>query len=280
MDSAARVRRRTTRGDVPAPGGSDRTGPPYARSGRGDGTENHARYDRQQAFGAAMVDAEMETTVKPEILLLEQLLETSSPPDGCGCRASSGRSCGLRNRCSTCSTASRKAFPIGSIMVWDTDLELHSLDTIAGMSVPARPKRPVSYVLDGHQRLSTLFGALARRPARAEQDPWWIYRSLGVAGGAQYQHWIGTQPPPATVLPMQAILRTMDFLAFGRALLPRGRRRCRVRGTHRRGRQNGWPCASRATRWPSSGSSVATWRMPRVRLRGSTARDNTSPRTR
>ncbi len=109
-------------------------------------------------------------------------------------------------------------FPIGSIMVWDTDLELHSLDTIAGMSVPARPKRPVSYVLDGHQRLSTLFGALARRPARAEQDPWWIYRSLGVAGGAQYQHWIGTQPPPATVLPMQAILRTMDFLAFGRTL--------------------------------------------------------------
>ncbi|MGH3943012.1 MAG: DUF262 domain-containing protein [Pseudonocardiaceae bacterium] len=119
-----------------------------------------------------------------------------------------------------------RGYPIGSLLVWDTHQQLSSLDSIADIEIPPAPQdRSVSYLLDGHQRLSTLFGSLSRRrqteSGGGQQNWMWdIYRKLGerVDSASRYQHWKFAKEPPADYLPMRAVLRTMDFLAYARRI--------------------------------------------------------------
>ncbi|MEU4691907.1 DUF262 domain-containing protein [Actinoplanes sp. NPDC023714] len=110
-------------------------------------------------------------------------------------------------------------YPIGSILVWETALKVPSLDTVAGIDIPPPPTdRTVSYLLDGHQRLSTLFGTLVKRPS-TDDPQWHIYRRLGDNVGARALRFIHGQPDvegAPRLLPLQAVLRTMDFLAYAR----------------------------------------------------------------
>jgi uncharacterized protein with ParB-like and HNH nuclease domain len=59
----------------------------------------------------------------------------------------------------------KKGYPIGSILFWQpnskllNDLFYEELQTIGGYKVP-NSNRDFSYILDGYQRLSTLFGCL------------------------------------------------------------------------------------------------------------------------
>jgi len=162
-----------------------------------------------------------EFTIKPEVLLLEQLLE----------EVRSGR---LRiprfqrpyvwqpHQMLDLFDSIERGYPIGSILIWETNLRLPTLDQVAGIDVPPAPEGQLAYLLDGHQRLSTLFGTLIRRPeppGTARDRRWWIYRTLGATDprDVRFQHW-GRSAPPANLLPMQAVLRTMDFLAYARRL--------------------------------------------------------------
>lgn len=78
-----------------------------------------------------------------------------------------------------------KGLPIGSFLVWRSVLhKLQTYDKVAGIPVPESPpgleKR--TYLIDGHQRISTLFGALVRPPqARqgSEAKRWPLYFELG-----------------------------------------------------------------------------------------------------
>jgi hypothetical protein len=120
-----------------------------------------------------------------------------------------------------------RGYPIGSLLVWQPDDPVPSLDQVAAIEIP-HPRGTVSYLLDGHQRMSTLFGCLWRRPwVTAASDhigwKWRIYRVLGISDPKQdrFQHWRRAGDPvdpPAHYLPMSAVLRTMDFLAFARRL--------------------------------------------------------------
>jgi len=63
----------------------------------------------------------------------------------------------------------RDGIPIGSLLVWRTSkVGLKTFTRLAGHVVPGPPEptpgAPRQYLLDGHQRLSTLFGALHRPP--------------------------------------------------------------------------------------------------------------------
>lgn len=55
----------------------------------------------------------------------------------------------------------RAGIPIGSLLVWRTSQNrLRCFEAIAGMAIPQPEKgHPVGYLLDGHQRLTTLFAA-------------------------------------------------------------------------------------------------------------------------
>ena len=52
-----------------------------------------------------------------------------------------------------------KDYPIGSILWWETNDRLPSERNIAGFKLPQKPdSHPFYYVLDGQQRLSSLYG--------------------------------------------------------------------------------------------------------------------------
>jgi len=61
----------------------------------------------------------------------------------------------------------KSGIPIGSLLLWETtQYDLITFNEIGGLSVPSPPEPnshiPRAYLLDGHQRLSTLFGTLKR----------------------------------------------------------------------------------------------------------------------
>jgi hypothetical protein len=119
-----------------------------------------------------------------------------------------------------------RGYPVGSLLIWETTMPLASLDSIGGRSIPPAPEGgKVAYVLDGHQRLSTLFGALHRsagapKSIRQEDWMWWVYRPLDRADhdGVRYRHWKSGEKVPDSYLPMRSVLRTLDFLGYARQL--------------------------------------------------------------
>jgi hypothetical protein len=85
----------------------------------------------------------------------------------------------------------KSGIPVGSLLLWETtQYDLNTFDKIGGLSVPSPPKAnshiPRAYLLDGHQRLSTLFGTLKRSVNEALEDKanivddinWRIYYDL------------------------------------------------------------------------------------------------------
>lgn len=174
-----------------------------------------------------MIDSDEQGVVRPEVVLLETLLDDIA----------AGR---LRvprfqrpfvwepHQMLELFDSIERGYPIGSILIWETTTEVPSLDTVAGIDIPPPPTdRTVSYLLDGHQRLSTLFGTLVKRPAPVGPDDWqWhIFRQLGESGDTRrlrFQHTSqarnGDAPAEGHLLPLQALLRTMDFLAYARAV--------------------------------------------------------------
>ncbi|WP_405695881.1 DUF262 domain-containing protein [Streptomyces coelicoflavus] len=119
-----------------------------------------------------------------------------------------------------------RGYPVGSLLIWETSMPLASLDSIGGRDIPPVPEGgKVAYVLDGHQRLSTLFGVLHRsadapRSLMQEDWMWWVHRPLDRADhdGVRYRHWKSGERVPDNYLPMRSVLRTLDFLGYARQL--------------------------------------------------------------
>lgn len=114
-----------------------------------------------------------------------------------------------------------QGLPIGSILVWRTvRTDLQTVPAMGPHLLPSPPPgNPVrSYVLDGLQRLSTLFGALFPRDGRSKDDgsDWDIYYRLEdrdfCAGPAPH-------PLPPDWLPLWLILDSPTLLRFQRKLL-------------------------------------------------------------
>jgi uncharacterized protein with ParB-like and HNH nuclease domain len=63
-------------------------------------------------------------------------------------------------------------YPIGSILLWSSHERLKSSRNIGGLKLPDRePAYPVNYVLDGQQRLSSIFAVFSsQREYEAAKD--------------------------------------------------------------------------------------------------------------
>ena len=74
-----------------------------------------------------------------------------------------------------------RGFPIGSILVWDTDKDIESPLRIGPIKIGPRPDGIVSYILDGQQRISTLAGTLRLTDGMdsiVDQIDWRVYYDL------------------------------------------------------------------------------------------------------
>jgi hypothetical protein len=104
-------------------------------------------------------------------------------------------------------------YPIGSLLVWETDEPIATLDRLGPFAFPDPPEGAVGYLLDGHQRLSTLAGALVRRDDQAgtldTQDPLKWEISWNMEQG-RFQHG-NADDDRSTLFPLTALLDTLSF---------------------------------------------------------------------
>ncbi|MEK8109786.1 DUF262 domain-containing protein [Micromonospora sp. M12] len=116
-----------------------------------------------------------------------------------------------------------RGYPIGSLLVWQTDEEVRSLDHIGGMPIPACCRQ--FYLLHPRRapaRVHLVRGAAAQLSSRADQAEqdwiWRIYRDLrhDPLVPERYRHYRPEGHPPSHLLPLAAVMRTMDFLGHFR----------------------------------------------------------------
>lgn len=101
-------------------------------------------------------------------------------------------------------------YPIGSILLWDSDQELASERTIADLDIDFLPSgHRVNYLLDGQQRLSTICGALNWEP---DGDPKSIWNIVYDLSEGVFLHRDTLEEPPPTQLPLRFLLNGAEFL--------------------------------------------------------------------
>lgn len=106
-------------------------------------------------------------------------------------------------------------YPIGSLLVWETDESISTLDHLGPFRFAADSDRQVGYLLDGHQRLSTLAGALVARDIQFigddEPDPLRWELAWNMTNG-RFQHGVAADSPE-TLFPLTALLDTLRFFS-------------------------------------------------------------------
>jgi len=112
-----------------------------------------------------------------------------------------------------------KGYPIGSLLLWESTEDLKSLDKVGPIRIPTPSITPLTYILDGHQRLATLYGGLRLTkdfPMGTKQEDWkwWIWFDLEKR---EFTHVTQDKPAPY-LLPLRVLLRTVDFLDAARRL--------------------------------------------------------------
>ena len=126
-------------------------------------------------------------------------------------------SCGSRPDLHALLDSVLRGFPIGSILVWDTEEIIQTTQRVGPVDISPRPDGMVGYLLDGQQRVSTLVGTL-RLPDEVEstvdQVDWRVYCDLenqeflrAPRGGVKLQHF-----------PVSSLLNTAGFIAACRRI--------------------------------------------------------------
>lgn len=105
-----------------------------------------------------------------------------------------------------------RGFPIGSILVWDTETEIESSPRIGPVKIRPRPDGQVGYLLDGQQRVSTLVGTLrlsTDADSVVEQIDWRIYYDLDSREFSPLRK--RAEPPEPRYFPVRSLLNTAGF---------------------------------------------------------------------
>ena len=110
-----------------------------------------------------------------------------------------------------------RGFPIGSILVWETEREISTVPRVGPVVISDPPVGPVSYLLDGQQRVSTLVGTL-RLPDEAQstvdQVEWRLYFDLEI--GQFYP--VPDERVEPRHFPVRSLLDTAGFFAACRRI--------------------------------------------------------------
>lgn len=122
-----------------------------------------------------------------------------------------------------------KGLPIGSLLVWRSGTDvLNTYTEIAGIPVPP-PRAGVdrrTYLIDGHQRVTTLFGALVRPEVPRTGEfvrRWPLYYELGTTEGRAFRlPPRPREPVPGHWLPLDILFDSRALYRFRDGLYKRG----------------------------------------------------------
>ncbi len=106
-----------------------------------------------------------------------------------------------------------KGYPIGNLLLWTSLEPIESFVKVGLLSIPQTQKRRIAYIIEGYHRLLTLFVSLFQFPnavfeSQQEAWRWWIGFDLN----EQIFVHVPNSDPEAHLLPLRAVLRTVDFL--------------------------------------------------------------------
>ena len=112
-------------------------------------------------------------------------------------------------------------FPIGSILVWDTEENVESAQHIGPIEISPRPNGMIGYLLDGQQRVSTLVGTLRLTDdmnATVDQVDWCVYCNLDTREFHRApKEGVGPQH-----FPVRSLLNTAEFFDACRRIQSEG----------------------------------------------------------
>ena len=106
-----------------------------------------------------------------------------------------------------------RGFPIGSILVWETERSIASNDRIGPVKIGRRPDGAVGYLLDGQQRVSTLVGTLRLTDdgePNVDQIEWRVHYDLDDQEFVTRRDAAADQPP--RYFPVRHLLATAGFI--------------------------------------------------------------------
>jgi hypothetical protein len=111
-------------------------------------------------------------------------------------------------------------YPVGSLLFWKTDKKYHSLPNIGPYEIPENHSLPSNYILDGHQRLSTLYGILTHPSNKkfiSDQNKWrWtLYYDLKEK---RFLHARKAEEKKPHFIPLFSLLQTIEFLRESRRI--------------------------------------------------------------
>ena len=104
-----------------------------------------------------------------------------------------------------------KRYPIGSVLFWETTEKLNSFTRIGPFEIDLDQRPEVNYIIDGHQRISTLYGILKSKNLISinEPDKWVLYFDLD-----KDEFFFRTPTTKVqNYIAMDKIINTIDFLA-------------------------------------------------------------------
>ncbi len=112
-----------------------------------------------------------------------------------------------------------RGYPIGSLLLWETTKQVESRDEVGSIRIPDANAGLVNYILDGQQRLATLYSGLllpkeSLLTAKQKDWRWWIWFDLK---NKKFIHVKNEQPEP-WLLPIRSVSQTVDFLEQTRKL--------------------------------------------------------------
>ncbi|HCY41236.1 MAG TPA: DUF262 domain-containing protein [Prolixibacteraceae bacterium] len=108
-----------------------------------------------------------------------------------------------------------KGYPIGSLLFWKPEEEFNSIDKI-GPYIIDKQSKDVKYILDGFQRLSTLFGVLAHPKANrldnqnSRLKDFQLFYDLS---NEEFTYSRSRNNPP-DLIPLYILIDTFEFLGF------------------------------------------------------------------
>ena len=114
-----------------------------------------------------------------------------------------------------------RGFPIGSILVWDTEGNMESTQRIGPIKISPRPDGMIGYLLDGQQRVSTLVGTLRLADgmdATVDQVDWRVYCNLDT----QEFHRAPVEGVGPQHFPVRSLLNTAGFFEACRRIQSEG----------------------------------------------------------
>jgi hypothetical protein len=110
-------------------------------------------------------------------------------------------------------------YPVGSLLFWRTDSQYLSLSNIGPYIIPHNSGSPTNFILDGHQRLSTLYGILTNpsnkeKISEANDWQWALFYDLKEK---KFTHVRKGKPEPHYIK-LYSLLQTIEFLKESRRI--------------------------------------------------------------